>query len=301
VALAVSVVLPVAIAACVFHERWRRKEQQGRAASKKKPTEFDTTAAHGDNPANITEEPWCPKLELKEWQEAGAFSDCPWNFEGCEYISDVIRRIWQGELSSELQGAFDAIDNQVRNVNIARVTVSCPQDVVHFAAVYTLNSGAELFGGGPYEKAPRSSAEACRKPHADALPAGLAAFHRVHDGFGVLLSVRHLPFLMCSPDDTVQGSCFYVYPARGLEAPAARPDLVRFARVDSSCVACANRREGRPGVFYMDRGQEPVEEDEAPLAFVGDTVSNLAGQRVVPPAYLGGPGAFGVSACEGAL
>lgn len=117
-------------------------------------------------------------------------------------------------------------------------------------------------------------------------------FYRIHDGFGVLLSNRHLPLLMSSPTEGLYGSCFYVYPSRALEPVGLRSPLIRFARVDKTCSASAAAGVEQPTVVYFEHDGAQTEDEEAPIAFVGDTIMNVSGQRVAPPAYLGGATAF---------
>merc|ERR1712224_657353 len=93
---------------------------------------------------------------------------------------------------------------------------------------------------------------------------------------------------MGHPNDSSHGSCFYVYPARGLE-PVPRhcqPNLVKFARVDKNAIATADVSQEKPGIVYVERGGAETVDDESPLSFVADTVSNVAGQRVVLPSYM---------------
>lgn len=262
-------------------------------------------------------EPWCPKMEIKDWQQAGELPGCPWNFDSCHTVPDVLERIWRSPLCPELQTAFDALSNRVKNVQVARVQATMPT-ATHFTIVYSLHTGAELFGGSPLEHAvgldlgqdedvrarspsprrgglrrrrgsgsPTSQEEASEAT--DILLPCLLPFYRIHDGFGVLLSTRHLPLLLSSPTEGINGSCYYVYPARGLEPVTLRRPLIRFARVDRTCSACADRSLEQPVVVYLERNGEQTEDDEEPLAFIADTVSNVAGQRVVPPSYMGGP------------
>eukprot|EP00435_Cladocopium_sp_Y103_P029386 s760_g7.t1 len=66
----------------------------------------------------------------------------------------------------------------------------------------------------------------------------IAAFFRIHDGFGTLMSRKHLPLLLETPSDTVHG-----YPMRGLEQVHSRPSLLKVARVDRSCFVAVDRRK----------------------------------------------------------
>jgi len=108
----------------------------------------------------------------------------------------------------------------------------------------------------------------------------LSPFYRIHDGFASLSSTLDLPDLLERPDTTVAGSCFYIYPALGLKKASRYPTWVRFARVDRNCVACASRREKRSRkIAYIERNGDRILDDYSPLAFVGDTVSNMVSQK----------------------
>jgi len=83
-----------------------------------------------------------------------------------------------------------------------------------------------------------------------------------------------------SPDTTVAGSCFYIYPVLGLKKVSRYPTWVRFARVDRNCVACASRREKQnKKIAYIERNGDRILDDYSPLAFVGDTISNMVSQK----------------------
>merc|ERR1719230_1825739 len=124
-------------------------------------------------------------------------------------------------------------------------------ETTSFSIVYRLNSGAELFGGQPLELSVGLDLEGISEPglrrrHGNqgrAMPGHetmgldnglpcLAPFYRIHDGFGCLLSSKHLPVLLAHPSDTIQGSCFYVYPTRCMEFVRGCQNqfLVKFAR-----------------------------------------------------------------------
>jgi len=104
----------------------------------------------------------------------------------------------------------------------------------------------------------------------------LSPFYRIHDGFASLSSTLDLPDLLEAPDNTVAGSCFYIYPAIALKRANRYPSWVRFARVDRNCVACASRREKRSKkIAYIERNGDRILDDYSPLAFVGDTIYNL--------------------------
>jgi len=164
-----------------------------------------------------------------------------------------------------------------------------------------LELGGEDDEGGPAEPSPFSAGLRQRRGEGSLQPGSaeeesavpfpsLLPFYCVHDGFGVLLSIKHLPLLLGSPEDAVHASCFYVYPLRALEPAHRRDHLVKFARVDKNCVACLDvRRQGRRVVYLEKSGEVVDDDDEHPMAFVGDTVRNLCGERVVPAAYMGGP------------
>mmetsp|Transcript_67422 Transcript_67422/g.197145 ORF Transcript_67422/g.197145 Transcript_67422/m.197145 type:complete len:340 (+) Transcript_67422:58-1077(+) len=316
--LAFSILLPAILAILLFQQQKRPAEEPGKAPPRGAPK----AEAAEDSPQSLSEEPWCPKLELRDWQQAGDVPGCPWHFDGCETLEDALGRIWRSPVHSELEAAFETLKARVRALQVARMSVAFPREEVRYAAIYTLLTGAELFGGEPVEcGAPAEREESAgsglrqrgaasqggtgmakgQGSRSATLPSSLVPFFKIHDGFGVLLSTRHLPLLLCNPEDTVNGSCYYVYPMRGFETMRQLQHLFRFARVDRNCVACSHHREDRTSVVYVEASGESVEEDESPLTFIADTVSNIAGNRVVPPSYLGGPGPFGVTALEGHL
>lgn len=308
--LSTSVVLAVAISVLVplgFFSDGKKEGREelegsgGGKASKRGTAEDDDRPLH--------EEPWVPKMETKDWREAAQLPGCPWSFDGCDDEQDVLECIWRAPLCKDMQAALTTLKTRVKGIQVAKVSLSWPQEV-HFAAVYTLSSGAELFGGPPLDIAVelemtsadsgarsqlrqrRSRSSPSNRKSSEApdvkLPC-LMPFYRVHNGFGVLLSTKHLPMLLSSPGDSISGSCYYVYPSHALETEPRWPSLVRFARIDRSCGACADVRQEQPTVTYVERHQSPVRDDEPLLPFIADTISNIAGQRVVPPSYMGGP------------
>lgn len=220
-----------------------------------------------------------PGFELHDWK-ANAFPGSPWNFDHCENLEDVLASIWRSPLDPRLEGGRAELHRRVTRIRLARCVLDRPARTTHFCIIYTLTSGAELFGGAPTDDAiglsldeamnpaegddrlrrrrRRTSSELRERKNSEApqlpLPC-LAPFYRVHDGVGVLLSLQHLPRLLESPDDSIDGSCYYIYPVRALEfLDDRRPHLVKFARVDRHCVACADHRREEPNVVYADRG-----------------------------------------------
>jgi len=258
-----------------------------------------------ESPSRIEDEPWFPEVEFKDWQEAGQLPGCPWSFDGCDSVEDVIKSVWRTPLHTGLQQALKALISRVKKVRIARVHCRM-SDETFFSVIYQLNSGAELFGGAPLELSIGLDLEGISEPglrrrHGaegnpsqgqtsvkldNGLPC-LAPFYRIHNGFGCLLATKHLPVLLVNPGDTIQGSCYYVYPTRWMEsvkssALESSNFLVKFARVDKNCAACADSREEHPHVVFAEMHGELTEDDEPPLDFVADTVCNIAGQKVVP-------------------
>jgi len=265
-----------------------------------------------DSPGRLEDEPWFPEIEYKDWQQAGEMDGCPWSFDGCDTVQDVIQKIWRNPLHTGLQQALKALMARVKNVRLCKVHYRMT-DETFYAVLYTLNSGAELFGGQPLELSVGLDLEGISEPgirrrhggdggsgngqqSLPSLESGLpclAPFYRIHDGFGCLLSSKHLPVMLTNPSDTIQGSCYYVYPTRCLEPVRGSEFLVKFARVDKQCAACADAREEHPHVVFAESSGELTEDDEPPLDFVADTVCNIAGQKVVPDhvsyhAYHGG-------------
>lgn len=255
-----------------------------------------------DSPGRIEDELWFPEIEYKDWEEAGQMPGCPWSFDGCESVQDVIKSIWRTPLHTGLQQALSALLSRVKKVRVARVHDRMT-DETYFSVIYTLNSGAELFGGQPLDLSIGLELEGISEPglrrrHGVAidqysfndescvdLDSGLpclAPFYRIHDGFGCLLSSKHLPILLANPGDTIQGSCYYVYPTRWMEPVRGSGFLVKFARVDKNCAAAADSREEHPHVVFAEKNGDLTEDDEPPLDFVADTVCNIAGQKVVP-------------------
>eukprot|EP00439_Symbiodinium_sp_Y106_P055026 s1815_g7.t1 len=214
-----------------------------------------------DDDIPLNEEPWIPTMEVKDWTEAASFESCPWNFGHCESVEDVLNCIWKTPVPKDLHVGFDAMQKSVKSVSIAYVKLGTLKEI-HYCILYTLRSGAELFGGAPSEQTVgleldpgEETAGLRRRRGAEAsanswrivndenpLPC-IAAFFRIHDGFGTLMSRKHLPLLLESPGDTIHGSCFYVYPKRGLQPMGQRPTLLRMARVDKTCCVAVDRRK----------------------------------------------------------
>eukprot|EP00929_Paragymnodinium_shiwhaense_P007557 TRINITY_DN111473_c0_g1_i1.p1 TRINITY_DN111473_c0_g1~~TRINITY_DN111473_c0_g1_i1.p1 ORF type:complete len:352 (-),score=74.46 TRINITY_DN111473_c0_g1_i1:48-1103(-) len=266
-----------------------------------------------DHCVGLAKEKWVPKLDRKPWAEAHLLPGSPWSFDGCEDLQAALERVWRPPLGPELDKAYNALRARVKDLSVAKVRLPLVKEV-HYVLVYTLITGAELFGGAPTELSvgvelgpgmetdedafsglrqrrggPKEKAVA-PGPADDLILPSLAPFYRIHDGFGVLISFKHLAVLCTSPQDYCHGSCFYVYPIRSLEPLTRQPHLVKFARVDKSCVCCVDAtKEHVSKVVYVENQGAMEEDDEDPIAFVADTVCNVAGQRVVPPSYMGGP------------
>jgi len=282
IAMAIAFVVPAGIMLSLNKKGSKVKDetQQDRYEAVK-PSQVNREPTEQDE--KIDKELWCPKLDRVDWKEWSTIPGCPWSFEGCEEIGEAMDRI-KLPLTKE----------------------------VHHVTIYTLLTGAELFGGAPLEHAVGLDLGMNAYTKDDEVPSGLrrrgqkepaaasdlykeqmilpclAPFYRIHDGFGVLLSIKHLSVLVASPNDSVHGSCFYVYPARGVESMTRLSHLMKFARVDRNCIACADIRKEVPKVVYVERKGEQIEDDESLLDFVADTVSNVAGVRVVPPSYMEG-------------
>jgi hypothetical protein len=297
---------------------WGEKSQVKESVSQSKSTSKRKSGtsmnAKQEALGRLEDEPWFPLVEYKCWQEAEHLQGCPWCFDGCETVEDVIKSIWRSPLHTGLQQALSALLSRVKDVRVARVHNRIP-DEIHFAIVYSLKSGAELFGGQPLDLSIGLDLDSSNEPglrrrrvHNDDLwysepPAAveldsglpcLAPFYRIHDGFGCLLSSNHLPLLLANPSDSVQGSCYYVYPTRWMQPVRGNQHLVKFARVDKLCTACADCRDENPHVVFAETNGDITEDDEPPLDFVADTVCNIAGQKVVPDglsyhAYSGSP------------
>mmetsp|Transcript_6510 Transcript_6510/g.15894 ORF Transcript_6510/g.15894 Transcript_6510/m.15894 type:complete len:349 (-) Transcript_6510:28-1074(-) len=259
----------------------------------------------------LEKEWWFPKMDTYVWNEVCELDGCPWNFEGCETVQDAIFRVWRQPLPTQLQESLQCLLRHVKNVKVVRCTLAWPLEV-HFAVVYTLQTGAEIFGGAPIDQAigvelstkdesenvghglrrRRQEPQAVRTVvpcEAPDLPLPcLAPFFRVHDGMGVLLSAKHLPLLLEEPLHTVKGSCYYLYPTRAIQEYGGRRGLVRFARVDSKCFACADTRLSDPFVVYAEVGADLVEDDEGLLDFLAGTVSNISGEEVTSAWHFSG-------------
>jgi len=277
----------------------------------------DLTAAD-EECDKLENENWVPRLDKKHWSEVHTMPGSPWSFDRCNTLADALERVWRPPLGPELEKAFDALKARVANLHVAKVKLPLVKEL-HYVLVYQLITGAELFGGAPTElsfgvdlgvgpgmeqdeddfsglrqrkglhKQAQKTAGAPDVPDDLLLPC-LAPFYRIHDGFGVLNSFKHLAVLCTSPEDYVSGSCYYVYPIRALERVKTQPHLVIFARVDKACVVGADvTKEHVQKVYYIDKGHDMDEDMEEPISFVADTVCNVAGQRVVPPSYMGGP------------
>lgn len=291
----------------------KNQAQKSRIKGKKEsPLEAAAAAAVAKKKAQrkdnskLEDELWVPHIEYKSWQEANQIPGCPWSFDGCDCVEEVIRRIWRNPLHTGLQQALEALVARVSHVRIARVQYYVPEEEEFFTVVYSLKTGAELFGGQPLEMSvgldlmdttdieesglrQRHGSGAPKKKIFDddaleldnGLPC-LAPFYRIHDGFGCMISTKHLPVLLAAPSDSMQGSCFYIYPSRCLVPLKTHPYLVKFARVDKDCAACADIRDEHPHVLYAESNGNLTQDDEAPMDFVADTICNVAGQKVVP-------------------
>mmetsp|Transcript_88230 Transcript_88230/g.139432 ORF Transcript_88230/g.139432 Transcript_88230/m.139432 type:complete len:335 (+) Transcript_88230:59-1063(+) len=267
------------------------------------PKSTTRNRAKEEDIGDIRQEPWIPEVMIKEWREAGQFFDCPWCFEGCDNVEDVIHSIWGRTATSKgLQQSLNALIAKVKNVRVAKVNYRMTGDV-YWAALYTLHSNAEIFGCQPLDHSVGVDLDCDVMPglrrrrgngsenrgilgevEEIALPC-LAPFYRIHDGFGCLLSHKHLAILLANPHDNMGGSCFYVYPNRCLTPLKLKPSLLKFARVDKNCVACASSRDEHPNVVFAEHNGQLTDDDECPLDFCADTVCNIAGQKVVPGEY----------------
>lgn len=277
-------------------------KQETAARAQKTSTVSSGRKSKKQDPGRIEDEPWFPEIEYKTWQEANQMAGCPWCFDGCDCVEDVLKSIWRNPLHTGLQQAQTALLARIKNIRVARVHYRMPEDETFFAIMYSLKSGAELFGGQPLDlsvgldlegicepgirrRHGSSENSSPRRQPVDDLENGLpclAPFYRIHDGFGCLLHSKHLPLLLAEPSDNIQGSSYYVYPTRCLEPSTMDPYLVKFARVDKDCAACADIREELPHVAFAETNGELTQDDEAPLDFVADTICNVAGQKVVP-------------------
>jgi len=97
-------------------------------------------------------------LELRDWRQASELAGCPWSFEGCEGLMDVLERIWHPLPAEELQPVLEAIRARVQGVRVVRIARQAQQES-HFGIVYTLMGGAELFGGAPLQAVAEGTAE----------------------------------------------------------------------------------------------------------------------------------------------
>lgn len=322
-AVAISALVPIAMMSTLQAGKKVKVPEEKREEDEDEE-EHEDQVGTGLRPQNleplgdIQAEPWVPKLEVREWQQACQLAGCPWSFDACEDLPEVLDTIWRQPLCKELQTALEALKPRVKSLQVAKVSLTMPP-AVHFVIIYKLITGAEIFGGAPLEHAVGLelgedpdrdadggvSADGFRRRRGSSTPStqtategfdiplpALLPFYRIHDGIGILLTSKHLPVLLGSPGDTVDGSYFYVYPARGLEPHGNREGIVRFARVDRLCSACADCREEVPTVIYIEKSGQQTPDDEQLLPFIADTVSSIAGQRIVPPSYMGGPKAF---------
>lgn len=258
--------------------------------------------------SSLKEEPWLPVVEVVNWREACNFPGCPWNFDGCESMEHVFERIWCNPIHQGLHDSSLVLMGKCKDVRVARCSYNVKTIDVQFLVVYVLKSGAELFAGAPRDfgvgvnlpdeddeswvdigseglrnRAGGPSPATRYAPKSPDLPLPcLAPFYRVHDGMGVLLNHQHIPVLMNSPYDSIKGSCFYVYPANAVKPFGRGNHLVKFARVDNKCIVCANMHDERSGVIYVDGNNALEPDEEDPLEFVADTVSNIAGHNALP-------------------
>lgn len=229
-------------------------------------------------------------------------------FDGCGCVSEALRRVW-GPADGPFEQAVQELEKRIRSLDVARCalpSVGGRVEFLHFL-LYRLKDGSTVFGGAPLPlwglEAEGEETEEVR-PGADGLrlrsrpqkaraqqrnDAGevvslqlpvLAPFYRVHNGFGSLLKDKHLPLLPASPLESFGGSCYYVYPSQAVQPVPAQPTLLWFARVDSSCVACADGSRKRPWVIYCEHGIQFTEDDEPILDFVADTLANISGREL---------------------
>lgn len=254
----------------------------------------------------IEQEPWFPQVSCVPWEEACTIEDCPWDFTGCTTVQEALGRIWVEPVRRELRRTYEHLKSSVEGLRVSRVYWPVNEEV-HHAVIYSLPTGAMIFGGAPLglpsveltgmsedvdehpdtglrrrrdgskgSKGGRSVQRSLEEKPEMPVPC-LAPFHRVHDGFGVLISARHLPLLLASPEDMVQGSCYYVYPARAMETVSVEHrHLVSFARVDKSCTVYADAFSDHPQVVYVETNGNVVEDDEDPLSFATATVANVS-------------------------
>eukprot|EP00928_Gymnodinium_smaydae_P061234 TRINITY_DN45365_c0_g1_i1.p1 TRINITY_DN45365_c0_g1~~TRINITY_DN45365_c0_g1_i1.p1 ORF type:complete len:338 (-),score=62.74 TRINITY_DN45365_c0_g1_i1:94-1047(-) len=248
--------------------------------------------AAADGSESLEKEAWCPQLEERPWQDAGELAGCPWSFEGCSDLASALGCIWREPLSRELQDCFENLKASTKDLKIVRAKAGFPR-VTRFVAVYQLRSGSLLFGGAPVDHAVglklSDQPDRAEGRGVDGARRGLpclAEFFRIHDGFGKLAQLNHLPVIAVTPTDEFDGSCYYVYPVRSQDPIPGARHLVRFARVDRRCVACVDRRvKATGGVRYVEHTGEVVEDEESPLSFVADTIDNVAGKRPATTQY----------------
>jgi hypothetical protein len=302
-ALSTAVIVPLYVASTM--RKYELKKEKKRRAS-------GVSQATDDLPTT---------LEKAEWEECSAkFHDCPWKFSGCQSVGDAIESIWEAAQDSpELIKAKDVLKKRTSRLWIARIA-EARVGRIRFMVVYRLETGSELFGGEPLESpdfdvssAPGDTEGVVRRvgstgsKWSDGLKQRIATamtrnsssesaielpcislFQRVHDGFGVVLNAGHLIELCENPCSSINGSCFYVYPTRGFEFAGRKKYLVKFGRIDKDCVACVDTRvKDQARVVYVERSGVQTEDEETPLAFVVDTVFNIAGERPLEPHMYG--------------
>eukprot|EP00418_Pyrodinium_bahamense_P030955 CAMPEP_0179154248 /NCGR_PEP_ID=MMETSP0796-20121207/75057_1 /TAXON_ID=73915 /ORGANISM="Pyrodinium bahamense, Strain pbaha01" /LENGTH=494 /DNA_ID=CAMNT_0020855603 /DNA_START=54 /DNA_END=1538 /DNA_ORIENTATION=+ len=318
--MAISLIVPAVIAYSLHCEKLERAKRQQQVAQGKGSS--DSRWRRGTRAAESA-----GLVELRDWQQAAELRGCPWSFDGCTSLQEALEHVWLPLVDEALGAALDALAAQLGAMRVARVSAIGSEEH-YFAVVYTLLTGAELFGGAPLEhevslelshevglsekmnldngsppsrSRVQSKAAAAEggmhrkiwsrqlqglrdlrlslggppKAHELALPC-LSPFYRIHDGFGSLLSTLDLPALLSDPDNAAAGSCYYVYPAQALRPVGRWRHLVKFVRVDHHCVACVDCRRREPGTVYVERGGRCILDDCPPLAFVVDTVRNLA-------------------------
>jgi len=308
VTLFVSLLVPAFIAGSLYFEHKSYVKEQQDAAQSAAKNAAKLFAEKEPEEEDASDTPWHPKLEVEHWQRASKLAGCPWRFDSCAELEEVLEHIWRSPLSKELHVTLATLQENVCDIRVAKVSFPMPEQV-YFAIVYSLVGGGTVFGGSPLEDAvgvlldgsddvnnalspilptspgggtlrQRRDAQAspAKRPITetvdDPLPC-LAPFHRVHDGFVMLLSLKHLPLLLSMPEVSWEGSSFYIYPARALEKLPDRPSLVRFARVDRRCVACADCRRLEPLVVYVESDGTHTEDDEDPLTTVGEMIANI--------------------------
>ena len=230
-------------------------------------------------------------LDVADWQRScDTFDTCPWGLDSCDTLDQVFQRVWREPLPEALRQSVQSLRECVKDGKVARCGCNYEGSVTVYCLIYVLTNGAELFGGAPmdlpigldleldeagdeglHQRRRPAAAQHRPKEAGPHLPASsLSPFYRVHDGFGVLVSRKHLPMILASPEHELGGSRFYVYPVNAIKPHWGRPKLLKFARVDIA-------RDVSDLMCMMDELSSRIDMLQPQMSNYNTTASHFAG------------------------